>query len=111
MTFGDCIIERLGLEFKKRNSHRLLFIVIMAMGLILLVYGVFAFSFGFHNMDQAQNLMRISQEHNISLLETGIGGAVIRLPDMYIAGTRMVVGSLFYIIAGVSLVWIAFLKK
>ena len=77
-------------------------------GLWLIIAGFSLFFVGFHNVDIAQNLMRLELVYNglledgekVWLSETNLNGRDISLPDTYRLGGKLLLAGLFITLIG-----------
>jgi len=103
-----------GTKIKKKPNkliNQIIWCVYFAVGITMLVLGIFSFTTGFHNMDQGQNMRYINARFNISIVDVNNRFETWSATEMYINGYNQTVMGLLLSILGAFGLGCAYITK
>ena len=95
----------------KRNWNKILTKANLFIGLIVMMFSIYLFCMGFHNMDLGQNLKWINAEYHLNLGDQPLFNKPQSTPtEMYLSGVQQMIISIPLMFLGVYLFATSFSK-
>jgi len=98
------MFQRLNRLFRSRKFNVILTLVILLSSVLLMMFGVYVFMVGFHNMDSGHNLQYVNNKfgdkYDFELVDYPTPDKFVTAKESYIGGIDMMFESILYLIAG-----------